>query len=72
MKYRTYTVKNQDGEALDHICYRIYGNVKDYWSLVMEVNPGIADHGDILPFGVEINLPDVAKKKAAGPVKIWE
>ena len=51
MKYRTV-----NGQTLDEIVWRHYGDVPGVIELVLEANPGLANHGDILPPGIVIDL----------------
>jgi len=60
------------GEALDLICYRVYGAEAGVVEQVLEANPHIKDVAHALPFGVEIALPDLNSEDKAGRlVKLW-
>lgn len=48
------------GDTLDYICHLHYGSTSGRQvELVMEVNPGLADRGPVLPAGVRIALPKI-------------
>ncbi len=49
-----------DGDVLDHICWRHYGQEWTVTEVVLSANPGLADHGAGLPAGIVIHLPAFA------------
>lgn len=51
----TYTTV--DGDMLDHLCWRHYGQEWDTVEIVLAANPGLAALGPVLPAGVTITLP---------------
>ena len=69
LQYRT-----RDGDVVDAICYQLFGRRDGYAELVLEKNPGLADHGPILPDGLIIELPD--PPPTATPIKstirLWD
>ena len=56
MKYRT-----RDGDALDAICARHYGDLAWRIEEVIAANPGLAARGPVLPSGVIVDLPEIAE-----------
>lgn len=62
------------GETVDEICWRTLGQTRDVTEQVLEMNPGLADHGPRLPGDLSIRLP--SPKQAANPtretVKLWD
>lgn len=62
------------GETVDEVCWRALGHTRDVTEQVLELNPGLADHGPRLPAGLEIRLP--APDQAVAPrretVKLWD
>ncbi|MBB4287833.1 tail protein X [Roseospira goensis] len=46
-----------DGDMLDHLCWRHYGQEWDMVEAVLDANPGLAALGPVLPAGVTITLP---------------
>jgi len=64
----TYTTL--DGDMLDHLCWRHYGQEWDRVEMVLAANPGLAARGPALPAGVEIVLPAVAPPTSAAQTDI--
>lgn len=61
------------GEMLDAICRKIYGDESGYVEQVMEANPGLAELPHRLPIGTKINLPDFARAEHSQPVvALWD
>lgn len=61
----------RDGDMLDDILFRLYGH-HDI-EPVLEVNPGLADYGPILPAGITVHLPEVkATTPASTLVRLWD
>ncbi|KAB2788121.1 phage tail protein [Brucella anthropi] len=48
------------GEMLDAICRKIYGDESGYVEHVLEANPGLAGLSHRLPIGTKIHLPDLS------------
>lgn len=67
MKYRTV-----EGQVLDELVWRIYGNVSGATEAVLEANPGLANYGPILPGGLEIQLPHYEPPKPSQGVRLWD
>lgn len=55
-KQLTYIYTTKVGELLDEIVHSHYGT-HDPLRMVMEANPGIVDHGPVLPQGIDVTLP---------------
>lgn len=66
----TYTTTG--GEVIDEIAWRHYGRQIGTAEAVLDVNPGLADLGPVLPPGVTITLPDLAEASASVPVKLYD
>ncbi len=60
----------RDGDMLDWICWRHYGR-SDTAEAVLAVNPGIADHGPVLPAGIALILPDLPPPAPKRILRIW-
>lgn len=67
-------VTTRSGETVDELCWRALGRTRDVTEQVLELNPGLADHGPQLPGGMTVTLPD--PDRAAAPrretVKLWD
>jgi phage tail protein X len=68
------TYKTRQGDVLDEIAWRQYGACgADVLRLLLEANHGLADHGAVLPAGVAITLPDIAKPASTQKaVSLWD
>lgn len=66
MKYRTRT-----GDVLDLICHHYYGDTPYNVEAVYGANPGLADHGPILPAGIVIDLPE-AQPAQPQTIRLWD
>lgn len=68
---RVYTTVQ--GEMLDAICRKIYGDESGYVENLVSANPGLADASYILPLGTKIILPDVGRAdEVQAVVSLWE
>lgn len=68
MRYRT-----KDGDAVDAICWRHYGEQSGAVEVVLEANPGLADIGPVLPAGIIIELPELPPAVQELPtVRLWD
>jgi phage tail protein X len=69
--------KTTGGEMVDEICYTHYGHTSDgIVESVLAANPGLADYGPLLPYGVSIMLPGLTEKTNAASLKstlkLWD
>lgn len=62
----------KDGDMLDAICWKHYGAESAVVD-VLEANPGLADHGPVLPAGVIITLPVLhAPATDTTHIRLWD
>ena len=68
----TYTTT--DGDMLDEIAARHYGDTKpDLVVALLLANPAAAEYGPVLPAGVTLTLPDLAPQSANGAaLSLWD
>lgn len=60
-----------EGEVLDALCLRELGS-EHLAALVLDINPGLAAFGPILPAGVGVILPEAARRETTAPtVRLW-
>lgn len=52
-------VRAQQYDTVDALCWRHYGRTQGMTEQVLQANPGLAEHGPLLPHGLEVELPDV-------------
>ena len=66
-------VRANQSDTVDALCWRFYGRTAGVTEAVLEANPGLADHGPILPQGLVVNMPEA---KASAPqrqmVNLWD
>ena len=67
------TVSTLEGDTVDLVLWRHRGGTARVTEQVLELNPGLADHGPLLPAGVAIALPPVALPVTQREtVKLWD
>ncbi|MGR2709555.1 phage tail protein [Pseudomonas sp. IB20] len=52
------SIRTNQNETVDALCWRFYGRTAGVTETVLEANPGLADHGPILPQGLVVNMPE--------------
>lgn len=61
------------GDTVDAICWRHYGRTAGVVEQVLDVNPGLADLGTVLPMGTAVTLPEVATQAPQRQVvNLWD
>ena len=66
----TYTTKQ--GDTIDWICWKHYGQQSGAVEAVLEANAGLAGAGTVLPAGKIIALPDLPSPGVRAAVKLWD
>lgn len=61
-----------EGDVLDAIIFRIYGQGPDALSAVMDANPHIRDLPVHLPVGTRIQLPVLRAAAPAKRIRLWD
>ncbi|WP_019409500.1 tail protein X [Pseudomonas psychrophila] len=65
-------VRTQQNDSVDALCWRHYGRTAGVTEAVLTANPGLADHGPVLPQGLVVNMPEA---QASAPqrqmVNLW-
>ncbi|MGP3592958.1 tail protein X [Vagococcus sp. WN89Y] len=61
----------QQGDTLDILCLRYYGRTQGVVETVLAANPGLAEHGPVLPHGTTVNLPEVSVAATKETVNLW-
>lgn len=60
-------------DTVDALCYRAFGFTAGLVEATLDLNPGLADLGPVLPEGTEVELPQVQSTPATVPsVKLWD
>ncbi|HGN1382113.1 tail protein X [Proteus vulgaris] len=66
---RIYT---QQGDTVDDICWRYFGQSSGMIEQVLEANPGLVELGAILPIGTTIELPDIQQHSTTPILQLWD
>lgn len=68
------TYLTKDGDVLDWIVWNYYGATSDrFVERVLDVNPGLAGYGAVLPDGVRILLPELSPtEQTTAGVRLWD
>jgi len=59
-------VRTQQNETVDALSWRHYGRTAGVVEAVLNANPGVADHGVVLPMGLLIEMPDTTSTPSKG------
>jgi phage tail protein X len=51
-------VRTNQNDTVDALCWRFYGRTAGVTEAVLEANPGLVEHGPILPQGLVVNMPE--------------
>lgn len=66
------TVRAHQGETLDQLCYRVLGTTAGVTEQALQLNPGIAELGPVLPEGALIRLPEAqASQPRIKTIQLW-
>jgi phage tail protein X len=64
------TIRTSDGDRLDTLCYRYYGNLNGTVEAVVAANPGLAKVVQPFASGMIIRLPDLPVKTKK-QIQLW-
>lgn len=65
------TIRTSDGDRLDALCYRYYGQLAGTVEAVIAANPGLAATAQPFAAGVLIVLPDLPTRPVEKSVQLW-
>lgn len=66
-------VRAEQGDTLDTIVWRHYGRTGGLVEQVLDANPGLAEHGAVLPTGTLVILPPAAAQaEQTQMVNLWD
>lgn len=67
-------IRTMQGDTVDLICHRYYGQTQHVTEAVYQANPGLAALGPILPHGQLINLPAIehTQQGAETRLNLWD
>ncbi|WP_026756666.1 tail protein X [Sediminimonas qiaohouensis] len=67
------TIRAQQGDMVDAICRRAYGDESGFVEAVLDANPGLAGLGPVLPEGTQVFLPEAQPEPTQAPlVTLWD
>lgn len=62
-----------DGDMVDQIAHEYYGKHERHTEELYVANPDLADMNNVLPAGVVVKLPALAKQETPKPFrKLWD
>lgn len=65
----------QQGDTVDLLCWRHLGSTTGLVEKTLELNPGLAQLGLVLPHGTAVDLPEVSSTTnaaALATVQLWD
>lgn len=67
-------VRTHQNDTVDQLCWRHLGQTERVVEATLELNPGLAAAGPVLPSGMAITLPNPATIQAAPrpTVNLWD
>jgi phage tail protein X len=65
-------VRANQGDTVDALCWRYYGRTAGVTEQVLEANPGLAEHGAVLPMGTVVELPDQPTQPVTRRLQLWD
>jgi phage tail protein X len=68
-------VHAMQGDTLDLLCWRYLGSTKGLVEQSLNLNPGLAGLGLVLPHGTAVDLPEVTSTTTAAitpTVQLWD
>nr|VFJ68701.1 MAG: P2-like prophage tail protein X [Candidatus Kentron sp. DK] len=68
LQYRT-----KNGDVLDYLCWKHYGQQAGAVERVLEANRGLAGYGPVLPAGILITLPSLPEPvQEVRSIRLWD
>jgi phage tail protein X len=61
----------RQGDTLDLLCWRHFGQTAGVTEIALEMNPGLARLGELLPEGTAVGLPTAAPAPVRQTVQLW-
>ena len=65
-------LRSLQGDTLDLILFRHYGYTAGITEQVLNLNPGLAALGPVLPAGTFINMPAAPTQAEQPLIQLWE
>ena len=64
--------RTKEGDVLERVCWKHYGAQAGAVEAVLEANTNLAEHGEVLPAGLEIILPDLVLPETERLIRLWD
>lgn len=65
-------LRSKQGDTLDLILFRHYGYTAGITEQVLNLNPGLATLGPIIPTGTLINMPAAPTQAEQPLIQLWD
>lgn len=65
-------VRSQQGDTVDQLCWRHLGRTEAVVEAMLDINPGLAALGPILPAGTLVTLPAIPITPNRPTVQLWD
>lgn len=67
-------VRAHQNDTVDLLVWRHLGSTAGYIEETLRLNPGLADHGTLLPHGTAVTLPEprAATQMVRNIVQLWD
>ncbi|MEJ8673722.1 tail protein X [Chromobacterium amazonense] len=67
-------IRAMQGDSVDAIAWRVYGKNRGVVEQLLQHNPGLAEHGPVLPSGTLVRLPDLLADPAPAQtlINLWD
>ena len=65
-------VRTHQHDTLDALCWRHLGRTEGVVEAALELNPGLAAHGPVLPTGTLVTLPTTPITTTRATVQLWD
>lgn len=65
-------VRTQQNDTVDLLCWRYLQRTQGTVEATYLLNPGLADHGPILPAGLVVTLPEPTTTSTRRTVALWD
>ena len=63
---------SKEGDTADSIAWAVYGRQDGRLvETLLDVNPGLAKHGPVLPAGLRVAIPDAPEPARTEGVRLW-
>ena len=65
-------VQARQGDTLDTLCHHHLGRTGGVTEQALELNPGLAELGAVLPVGTPVDLPEAPDAPVKSRLKLWD